>query len=166
MGTTLRNAHPADFDYCATLYFAGIEKTNQELNVSMSALADNFRHRWQAAEVRIIIRDGIDIGWLQSSTQDGSLFLAQIFVDPAFQRQGFGTEVMNSLIQEATVAGQDVTLGVVKTNPARRLYERLGFCVTHEDERKLYMRRALAVRAETLPNRSVGQYLGYGGARR
>jgi ribosomal protein S18 acetylase RimI-like enzyme len=34
-----------------------------------------------------------------------------------------------------------VTLGVVKTNPAKRLYERLGFRVTNEDERKLYMRR-------------------------
>jgi RimJ/RimL family protein N-acetyltransferase len=29
----------------------------------------------------------------------------------------------------------------VKTNPARRLYERLGFRITHEDDRKFYMRR-------------------------
>jgi ribosomal protein S18 acetylase RimI-like enzyme len=35
-----------------------------------------------------------------------------------------------------------MTLGVVKSNPAKRLYERLGFNVTHEDERKFYMRRA------------------------
>jgi hypothetical protein len=28
---------------------------------------------------------------------------------------------------------------VVKINPARRLYERLGFTVIHEDERKLYL---------------------------
>jgi len=30
---------------------------------------------------------------------------------------------------------------VVKINPARRLYERLGFSVTHEDLHKVYMRR-------------------------
>jgi len=30
---------------------------------------------------------------------------------------------------------------VVKTNPAQRLYVRLGFRTTHEDERKFYMRR-------------------------
>ena len=30
---------------------------------------------------------------------------------------------------------------MVKTNPARRLYERLGFRVTHEDGRKFYIRR-------------------------
>ena len=141
MPTKLRSARPEDFDYCATLYFGGMEKTIPELNLSMPTQVDTFRQRWEGTEVRIITLDGIDIGWLQSSTQDASLFLAQLFVDPAFQRQGFGTEVMNGLIQEATVAGQDVTLGVVKTNPARRLYERLGFRVTHEDDRKVYMRR-------------------------
>jgi hypothetical protein len=33
-----------------------------------------------------------------------------------------------------------VTLGVAKTNPARCLYQQLGFVVTYEDERKFYMR--------------------------
>jgi ribosomal protein S18 acetylase RimI-like enzyme len=41
-------------------------------------------------------------------------------------------------LQTASTA---VTLGVVKTNPARRLYERLGFRVTHEDQYKFYMLR-------------------------
>ena len=30
---------------------------------------------------------------------------------------------------------------MLKTNPALRLYRRLGFAVTQEDARKLYMRR-------------------------
>jgi ribosomal protein S18 acetylase RimI-like enzyme len=49
--------------------------------------------------------------------------------------------VVKGLIEEAARAGQSLTLGVVKTNPALRLYERLGFRTTHEDERKFYMRR-------------------------
>jgi len=48
---------------------------------------------------------------------------------------------MNRLIEEATRARQAVTLGVVKTNPALRLYRRLGFEITHQDKRKFYMRR-------------------------
>lgn len=85
--------------------------------------------------------DGIDIGWLQSRVEDDALFLAQLFVAALFQRQGNGAEVMHRLIKEANRANQAVTLGVVKTNPARHLYERLGFRVTHEDDRKFYMRR-------------------------
>jgi ribosomal protein S18 acetylase RimI-like enzyme len=48
---------------------------------------------------------------------------------------------MTRLIGEAAQSSQAVTLGVVKTNPALRLYERLGFRITHDDERKFYMRR-------------------------
>jgi hypothetical protein len=48
---------------------------------------------------------------------------------------------MRILIEEAARENKAVTLGVVKTNPARRLYERLGFSVTHEDQYKFYMRR-------------------------
>ena len=59
--------------------------------------------------------------------------------DP-FQRRGIGTEVVNALIEEAAHAGQAITLGVVKINPALRLYERLGFRITHDDDRKFYMR--------------------------
>jgi ribosomal protein S18 acetylase RimI-like enzyme len=66
---------------------------------------------------------------------------SRLFVAAAFQRQGIGTEVIKHVISEAAGAGQAVTLGVVKTNPALRLYERLGFRITHEDDRMFYMRR-------------------------
>lgn len=49
--------------------------------------------------------------------------------------------MMNRIISEAAHADQAVSLGVVKTNPAFRLYERLGFQIAHEDDRKFYMRR-------------------------
>jgi len=55
------------------------------------------------------------------------------------RRQGIGIEVVKGLIEEAARAGQALTLGVEKTNPALRLYERLGFRTTHEDDRKFYM---------------------------
>src|SRR5262249_37704772 len=88
----------------------------------------------------IVRRDGADIGWLQTATTADALFVAQLFVEPALRRQGVGTEVMRRIIGEAARAGQAVTLGVVKTNPAIRLYERLGFTITHEDGRKFFMR--------------------------
>jgi ribosomal protein S18 acetylase RimI-like enzyme len=78
---------------------------------------------------------------MQSSIQDHALYLEQIFIDAASQRRGIGTATIRGLIDRATRSGQPITLGVVKTNPARRLYERLGFCITHEDNRKFYMRR-------------------------
>jgi ribosomal protein S18 acetylase RimI-like enzyme len=66
-------------------------------------------------------------------------------VDKSLRRQGIGTELVKGLIKEAASAGRAVALGVVKTNPAVRLYERLGFQTTHDDARKFYMRRDLRV---------------------
>jgi ribosomal protein S18 acetylase RimI-like enzyme len=139
--TVLRPARPEDFDYCARLYFEGMENMIRELNLNMEAQIAGFRQRWDVTQVRIITLDGTDIGWLQSFVNDDALFLGQLFVDGALRRQGIGTQIVKGLIEEAARAGQALTLGVVKTNRALRLYERLGFRTTHEDERKFYMRR-------------------------
>lgn len=137
----LRPARAQDFDFCASLYFAGMEEAIRELNLDMAAQIASFRRQWDSTEVRIVTLDGRDIGWLQSRVLDEALFLAQLFVHGAHQRQGIGTEILHRIGDEAARAGRAVTLGVIKTNPALRLYERQGFRITHEDDRKYYMRR-------------------------
>jgi ribosomal protein S18 acetylase RimI-like enzyme len=141
MPIALRPARSEDFDFCARLYFFGMEKIIQQLKLDMALQTANLRKRWDVMEVEIITSDGEDVGWMQSSIRDDARFLEQIFIDAAQQRRGIGTEMINGLIAQANRANQPVTLGVVKTNPARRLYERLGFRITHEDDRKFYMRR-------------------------
>jgi ribosomal protein S18 acetylase RimI-like enzyme len=138
--TVLRPARAEDFDYCSRLYFEGAANIIKELNLNTEAQAAGFRQRWDVTQVCIITLDGTDIGWLQSFVKDDALFLGQLFVDGDLRRQGIGTEIVKRLIGEAAEAGMALTLGVVKTNPALRLYERLGFRTTHEDERKFYMR--------------------------
>jgi ribosomal protein S18 acetylase RimI-like enzyme len=141
MRIALRLARPDDFDFCARLYFSGMEKTIRELKLDMAAQAANLRNQWNLTEVKIITYDNADIGWVQSSIQDDAVYLGQIFIDPGFQRRGIGTQIITGLIDEANQTGRPITLGVVKSNPARSLYERLGFRITDEDNRKFYMRR-------------------------
>jgi ribosomal protein S18 acetylase RimI-like enzyme len=144
-GAVLRPARPEDFDYCARLYFEGMENVIKELNLNMEAQVAGFRQRWDVTQVRIVTLDGSDIGWLQSFVKDDALFLGQLFVDKSLRGRGIGTELVKGLIEEAASAGRAVALGVVKTNPVLRLYERLGFRTTHDDDRKFYMRRDLRV---------------------
>jgi GNAT superfamily N-acetyltransferase len=141
MQIALRSAVTQDFEYCERLYFAGMKGIIKELNLDMAAQAISFREQWELSQVRIIAADNSDAGWLQSAMRDDGLFVAQLFVDGPFQRRGIGTEVMNRLIGEAALFNQAVRLAVVKINPALRLYERLGFHTTHEDDRKFYMKR-------------------------
>ena len=129
----LRSAHPHDFPFCERLYFAEMGNIITQLGLDMA-------RQWHVAEVRIINMSGEDIGWLQTTTTDSSLFLGQLYLSGHMQRQGIGARVLQMLIEEARRAGKPTTLGVVKTNPARRFYERLGFQRTHEDRHKVYMR--------------------------
>lgn len=138
MRIVFRAAQPQDFAYCRGLYFAKLQEVTPDQDSS-------FRQRWQIVEVRIITCDGTDVGWLQSRMQGDTLFLVQLFLDTAFQGKGIGTETLKRLMGEAEQSGVPMKLGVVKSNPARRLYERLGFRITHEDDRKFYMKYELEI---------------------
>lgn len=137
----LRPALEHDFEYCRRLYFAEMRWIIDELRLDRNAQEASFGQQWNRKQVRIITLDGADVGWLQTIREHSEIFLAQMFVDSPFQRRGIGTGVMKRLIDEATELNLALRLAVVRINPARRLYERLGFRVTHEDDRKFYMKR-------------------------
>jgi len=67
-------------------------------------------------------------------------YFAQLFLDGPYQRRGIGTEVMQRLIAESNRVDLPIRLNVVKINRAVCLYERLGFRIVGEDERKFYMK--------------------------
>ena len=141
MNVSLRAAVDADFEACRRTYFAEMDWVNERLGLKRDDQESMFRKLWDPAQVCIIQADGVDVGWLQSVVSKSEHMLGQIFVDAPFQRRGIGTEVLTRIIEEASGRGLPVRLAVVKFNPSRRLYERLGFRVTHEDERKVYMSR-------------------------
>jgi GNAT superfamily N-acetyltransferase len=139
----LRFAQPSDFAFCQRLYFEGMGWIIEALKLDMARQREDFGQQWQLAEVRIITVAGHDVGWLQTTAAEDAIFIGQLYLERRFQRQGIGSRVIRAVIDEATRERKAVTLGVVKINPARRLYERLGFSVTHADQHKVYMRREL-----------------------
>jgi hypothetical protein len=137
----LRSAQPQDFAYCRRVYFECMKWIIQTLNLDLAQHREGFARQWQLAEVRIITVAGEDVGLVADcGGRRCHLSRAAIFGRPlptARDRQ----PVMYVLIEDATHAKKAITLAVVKINPARRLYDRLGFRVTHEDQHKVYMWR-------------------------
>ncbi|HEY3586586.1 MAG TPA: GNAT family N-acetyltransferase [Myxococcaceae bacterium] len=141
MKVTLRPAVDADFEACRRTYFAETNWINERLKLDQGEQESMFRKQWRPSQVCMIQADGVDVGWLQTVVSKSEHMLGQIFVDAPFQRKGIGTEVLRRIVEEASRLQLPIRLAVVKFNPSRRLYERLGFRVTHEDERKVYMTR-------------------------
>jgi ribosomal protein S18 acetylase RimI-like enzyme len=67
------------------------------------------------------------------------LDLHQIYVAAEHQNRGIGTAILRSLQARAAAAKRPLRLNVLVNNPARRLYERLGFRIERSDAVKHYM---------------------------
>ena len=67
MRIPLGPASAQDFEYGNRLYFAGMKKIIEELNLVRAAQAVPFRENWEATQVRIIGVGSSDVGWLQST---------------------------------------------------------------------------------------------------
>ena len=95
------------------------------------------------ARSHIIVVAGREAGFMQVLETYSYVELEQIYLLPAFQRQGIGSEIIDRLAVHASEDGKPLRLSTAKINPARALYERLGFHVTGEDQYKVYMERTL-----------------------
>jgi ribosomal protein S18 acetylase RimI-like enzyme len=83
-------------------------------------------HAWfEPAKLRVIEAWGVPIGFVKVDPAGDAARLLSIAIAPAHQRRGHGTQAMQAVIREA--APRAVWLQVLKVNPARALYERLGF---------------------------------------
>lgn len=81
---------------------------------------------------QVVMQGNQPVGLLKVSREGLNWELIQVQLIPSLQGQGFGQEIIQSLVGEARREGASLRLSVLKANPARRLYERLGFTVVLE----------------------------------
>ena len=91
-----------------------------------------FRDNFRPEIDRIIIYHGQDVGVLSTEERAADVFLRLIELLPTHQRLGIGTTVITGVLSKAHRCQLPVALQVLKVNPARRLYERLGFTLHGE----------------------------------
>jgi ribosomal protein S18 acetylase RimI-like enzyme len=137
----VREARPADVDFARALYFQTMRGMIDPLfGWDQRRQEESFAGWFHVEEAAIIVADGREVGWLQTRTNEREVFLASHYLRPDMQRRGIGTYILRKLIADSAQRSKTVTLAVMKINPAVRLYQRLGFRVTHEDLYKFYMR--------------------------
>jgi len=106
---------------------------NAFLQLQFSIQQRSYAMQFPEADCRIIRYDDRPVGRVIVYRSDSEVRLVDIAVLPAYQSRGIGVEVIRSLQAEATREGKPLTLQVLKGNPARRLYDRLGFVETGEN---------------------------------
>lgn len=110
---------------------SGVEPTREEH-------LQRVRVRFDSAQ--IIEHEGRPAGILKVARDALAWDLIQIQLAPELQGRGIGEQLIRALLDEARDVGATVSLNVLTANPARRLYERLGFQQVDAGDRMYVMR--------------------------
>jgi ribosomal protein S18 acetylase RimI-like enzyme len=94
---------------------------------------------FSASNYQIVEVIGKPIGYIELNHNPTFTFLANVMVIKQFQRQGFGTVIIEDLMKSVP----EVQLAVLKINTqAQALYLRLGFTIYEENEDSFLMKYA------------------------
>lgn len=97
------------------------------LRMQFDAQHGYYREQFADASYDLIEADGAAIGRLYVDRRADEIRIIDIALLPERRGAGIGGRLMRGLLAEAQQAGKPVRIHVERNNPARRLYERLGF---------------------------------------
>lgn len=95
--------------------------------------------QYPGATQEILLHDGVPVGQMMVHRSPQEIRLVDIALLPDCRGRGLGTAAIAELQREAAMANLPVTLSVLKSNPAQRLYARLGFVRTGENDSRYAM---------------------------
>ncbi|KPV54063.1 hypothetical protein SE17_05980 [Kouleothrix aurantiaca] len=99
------------------------------------------RDEYQQENSFIVLEIGHPIGWLAFHQEEDVVIIDHLYLLPEKHGNGIGTHLLTLVLNIADQHGHRVQLGVLKINPARRLYERCGFRIVTENMYFYHMER-------------------------
>jgi ribosomal protein S18 acetylase RimI-like enzyme len=145
---TLRPASQADADFVYAV-------TEASMRGYVEALWGNWlpeatRASFKPERSQIIQFNGTDIGCIEFHVEPSVINIGKLYIYPSYQNRGIGSFLLGQLIERASAGETPIRLRVLRTNPARRFYERHGFTVVETTDERFVMERPA-----TLPRRDV-----------
>lgn len=142
MTLSLRQATASDRDFLWQLHEATMKPyVEQTWGWDDQWQKQQFERSFDPQQLQVIQVGEAPVGYLSVWREVDHVFLAAIEIAPDHQNRDIGTTLIQKVIGEAEREGLSVRLRVLKVNPARALYERLGFRQTEETETHYIMVR-------------------------
>ena len=139
-GISTRNATDADFDFLFELHRQTMGPyVEQTWGWDETWQRNYFKQHFMSRPCEVIEVRGKEIGCLRIEDREEFVLLDYIAIMPDHQRTGLGTRLLRTVLKRAVHRGVPVRLNVLRVNPAKALYERLGFEVIGADEYRFYM---------------------------
>jgi ribosomal protein S18 acetylase RimI-like enzyme len=134
---SLMQASEADFDTLLKLRLMTMPVHLEKAGLFLSQQEHKARVNEDYACSYLIRKEAEIVGMVKYQELADRFNIMQLQIFPVFQNQGIGHQVLKQLIQ--TRQTKSIELTVLKDNPAKQLYQRLGFTTTGEDEYEFFM---------------------------
>lgn len=133
-----RPVTPEDMPFLTYLYFTTREAEMQMVPWTPEQKTAFLLHQFNAQKVHyereypdchfdMLEIDGQPIGRLYLDPRETHLHIVDISIAPAYRNRGIGTLLLQEIIDQARASSRAVGIHVEYNNPARSLYDRLGF---------------------------------------
>ena len=144
LGISYREAGEADAPFLFAVYASTraeeLAQTGWPDQIMQQFLAQQFHaqdvdyaRNFPQAERLVIERGGEGVGRLYIAELDDQILILDIAILPDFRNQGIGAAIFADVMAEARPASKPIRIHVEKNNPARSLYDRLGFAFYRDD---------------------------------
>lgn len=151
----LRPARPEDRDFLREVYASTREdelapvpwdEATKQAFIEHQFTAQDTEYHARHPEGRFLVIEvaGQRAGRLYLSDMPEELRILDIALLPEYRGAGRGKAMIRQVMAEAEARGVRVSLHVERWNPARRLYERMGFSVRGESDVYLLMERPVS----------------------
>ncbi|HEX8288775.1 MAG TPA: GNAT family N-acetyltransferase [Pyrinomonadaceae bacterium] len=128
-----------DYDFLWQLHNAALrEYVEKTWGWNEDWQKQNFAANFNPGDGVIIVYENEDVGFLWKIEKGNEILLASIRILPEYQNKGIGTKIIKDLLASSN---KNVRLQVLKVNPARNLYARLGFVIKDETDTHFVMER-------------------------
>lgn len=131
MAFHLRAATDRDLTFARTLTHEAMNRYYAQYGLLWSN--DGFDTAWAGRENWLICRDDNVLGFISLSRDGQALYIRELHLLESCRKQGAGSWVLEQMALKASGQGL-LRLTVFKTNPARRLYQRMGLNIVGEED--------------------------------
>ncbi|QCQ17219.1 GNAT family N-acetyltransferase [Microbacterium sp. RG1] len=141
MSWSLRPSTPDDAAWIAELRAEVMRPDLERLDrYDPVYVRQRFLTAFDPAFTRVIVVDGADAGSIAVRPASDGVWVEHFYLATAHQVRGIGSQVLALVLDEHT-GDAPLRLNVLQGSPARRLYERHGFVLYHEDDVDAFLRR-------------------------
>lgn len=102
------------------------------LRMQFEAQRKYYVENYIGAQYQIVLLDDAPVGRLYIIRWAKEIRIMDIALLPEYRGQGIGSALLKEILGEGQARGVPVTIHVERLNPARRLYDRLGFCLAED----------------------------------